>query len=107
MMKGEFVFVYITAKDKDEARKIGKAIVEKRLTACVNILDGMNSMYWWNGKIEDDNEAVIIAKTKGSLLNELITEVKSVHSYSCPCIVALPVLNGNKDFLDWITNQTK
>jgi periplasmic divalent cation tolerance protein len=67
----------------------------------------MNSMYWWNGKIEDDNEAVIIAKTKGSLLNELITEVKSVHSYSCPCIVALPVLNGNKDFLDWITNQTK
>ena len=98
--------VYITAKDKEEARKIGRELVETRLAACVNIIDNMNSMYWWEGEIQDDNEAVLIAKTKESLVPELIKKVKSLHSYSCPCIVSLPILDGNKEYLDWLEKET-
>jgi len=99
--------VYITAKDKAEARKIGRELVESRLAACVNIIDGVNSIYWWEGKVQDEAEAVLIAKTKESLVPELIEKVKSLHSYTCPCVVSLPVLGGNPDFLSWIERETK
>lgn len=99
--------VYITAKNKEEAGKIGKELVKARLAACVNIIDKMNSLYWWEGKIQDDNEAVLIAKTKESLVKELVKKVKSIHSYSCPCIISLPILDGNKDYLDWLEKETK
>ncbi len=99
--------VYITAKDKQEARKIGKALVEARLAACVNIIDGMNSMYWWENQVQDDNETVLIAKTKASLVKKLIEKVKSLHSYSCPCIITLPIGEGNKEYLEWIEKETK
>ena len=99
--------VYMTAKDKDEARKIGQELVKARLAACVNIIDNMNSMYWWEGEVQDDHEAILIAKTKESLVPELIKKVKSIHSYSCPCIVSLPILEGNKDYLKWLQNETK
>lgn len=99
--------VYITASNKEEARKIGRILVEERLAACVNIFDGMNSMYWWEGKIQDDNETVIIAKTKESLVSKVIEKVKSVHSYSCPCVISVPISGGNADFLKWIEKETK
>ena len=75
-----FNFVYITTKDKDEAKKIGKALLEERLVACVNIIDNMNSLYWWEGAIQDDNETILIAKTKGSLVSEVIEKVKSLQT---------------------------
>jgi len=100
-------FIYITAKDKEEARKIGRILVSERLAACVNILDGMNSMYWWDGKVQDDNEAVLIAKTRESLVSALIEKVKSVHSYSCPCVVSMPVVGGNIDYLRWVEKETE
>jgi periplasmic divalent cation tolerance protein len=99
--------VYITAGDKDEARRIGQELVESRLAACVNIVDGMNSMYWWQGELQDETEAVLIAKTKESLVPELIERVKSMHSYDCPCVVSLPILDGNADFLKWVEDETK
>jgi periplasmic divalent cation tolerance protein len=99
--------VYITARDKDEARRIGQELVESRLAACVNIVDGMNSMYWWQGELQDETEAVLIAKTKESLVPELIERVKSMHSYDCPCVVSLPILDGNADFLKWVEDETK
>ena len=99
--------VYITTKDKAEARKIGQELVKTRLAACINIIDNMNSMYWWQGKIQDDNEAILIAKTKQSLVKKLIKKVKSLHSYSCPCIISLPILEGNKDYLQWLSKETK
>lgn len=99
--------VYITAEDKDEARAIGRELVESRLAACVNIIDGVNSFYWWDGEIQDDDEAVLIAKTKEALVPELIEKVKSLHSYECPCIVSMPILDGNADFLQWIEDETK
>jgi periplasmic divalent cation tolerance protein len=100
-------FIYITAKDKTDAKKIGRILVEERLSACVNIIENMDSIYWWDGKVQEDNEVVLIAKTKESLVRELIERVKSLHSYSCPCVVALPITDGNKDFLNWIDKETK
>ena len=99
--------IYITTKNKDEARRIGKELLKLRLAACVNIIDNINSLYWWEGKIQDDNEVILIAKTKESLVKELIEKVKSLHSYSCPCIISLPILDGNKAYLEWLKKETK
>jgi periplasmic divalent cation tolerance protein len=67
----------------------------------------MNSLYWWNGEIQDNREVILIAKTRESLVPELIEKVKSMHSYECPCIVSLPILDGNLGFLDWIAAETR
>ncbi len=99
--------IYITAGSMDEARVIGKELVSTRLAACVNIIDGITSFYWWEGEIQEDREVTIIAKTKESLVPELIERVKSIHSYDCPCIVSLPIEDGNKPFLDWIKEETR
>jgi len=99
--------IYITAESMDEARAIAKELVLNRLAACANIIDRMNSLYWWNGEIQDDREVIIIAKTKESLVPELIERVKSIHSYECPCIVSLPIVDGNPAFLEWIGAETK
>jgi periplasmic divalent cation tolerance protein len=98
--------IYITVGSPDEASRIGRDIVERRLVACVNIVERIGSLYWWEGKIAQENESLIIAKTKTSLVSRVIDAVKSLHSYSCPCIVALPITEGNEDFLSWVRRET-
>lgn len=100
-------FIYMTAGSRDEARKIGKELVAAGLAACVNILDNMNSFYKWQGEIQDDTEVVIIAKTTEDRVPALIEKVKALHSYDCPCIVAIPVSAGNQAFLDWVAAEVK
>ena len=100
-------FIYITAGNMDEAKKISRKLISRRLAACVNIIDNMHSMFWWEDEIQEDKEVILIAKTRESLVTELIETVKSVHSYDCPCIVSLPISDGNKAFLDWIVQQTQ
>ena len=100
-------FVYMTAGSKDEARNIGKELVSSKLAACVNILDNMNSFYMWDGELQDDNEVVMIAKTTQDRVPDLVQKVKALHSYDCPCIVSLPVTDGNQAFLDWIVEQVR
>ncbi|MCK5248778.1 MAG: divalent-cation tolerance protein CutA [Spirochaetaceae bacterium] len=97
--------VYMTACSTEEARKIGKTLLTSKLAACVNIIGNMNSIYIWKGEVQDDEEAILIAKTTESLVPALVEKVKSIHSYDCPCIVSLPVINGNKAFLNWIVEQ--
>jgi periplasmic divalent cation tolerance protein len=97
----------MTASSKAEAQKIGKALVDSRLAACVNILDNMQSIYRWEEKIQEDSEVVLIAKTTETLVPRLIDKVKSLHSYDCPCIVSLPVLDGYPPFLDWIKSEVE
>jgi len=99
--------VYITTSTVEEARTIGKALVSERLAAGANIIDRINSIYWWEEQIQDKNEAILIAKTQASRVPELIEKVKSMHSYICPCIVSLPVLDGNRMFLDWVVEETR
>ncbi|MBI4411376.1 MAG: divalent-cation tolerance protein CutA [Deltaproteobacteria bacterium] len=101
-----YAVVYITCSNRTEADKIGRTLVEERLAACVNIIDGMNSIYRWEGKIEEAKETVLIAKTRETLVKKLIEKAKSLHSYDCPCIVALPITDGNHDFLVWIEKTT-
>ncbi len=97
--------IYITTEDKAEARNIGKVLVEERLAACVNIIDGMESMFWWEGEAQSEKETILIAKTTADRLDDLTVKVKEVHSYDCPCIVALPIQGGNPDFLSWIAEE--
>jgi periplasmic divalent cation tolerance protein len=98
--------VYMTAASKDEALAIGTALVEQRLAACANVIDGMISVYRWEGKVQHDAEAVLIAKTREELVPALTEKVKALHSYTCPCVVALPITGGNGAFLDWIAAET-
>jgi periplasmic divalent cation tolerance protein len=100
-------FIYMTAGSKEEARKIGQELVVARLAACVNILDNMNSFYMWQGEVQDDTEVVIIAKTTEDRVPALIEKVSALHSYDCPCIVAIPVSGGNQAFLDWVAAEVK
>lgn len=100
------LFIYITAKDKNQARDIGKTLVTENLVACVNIIGGVNSLYFWEGKLCDDTEAVLVAKTVDMNLEKIVNRVKKLHTYKVPCIVALPIMGGNKDFLDWVMSET-
>lgn len=97
--------IYMTVGSKEEARKIGKELVADRLAACVNILDNMNSFYRWDGKIQDDTEVVMIAKTTENRVADLIKKVTALHSYDCPCIVNFPIAGGHQPFLDWIAEE--
>lgn len=98
------LFVYVTTESKEEARKIGARLVEEMLVACVNIVDGIESMFWWKDKIEIANEALFVAKTTEENMDVVIETIKKMHSYEVPCIVSLPITNGNPDFLKWISN---
>ena len=99
--------IYITASGMDEAQTVGRALVSERLAACVNIIENMRSMYWWEGEIQEDREVVLLAKTRESLVERLVGRVKELHSYDVPCVVSLPILKGNRAFLDWIVEETE
>lgn len=101
------MFAYMTAGSKDEARNIGRALVESELAACVNIIDHMESLYRWQGRIETDQETVLIAKTTAHHVEALKRKVVSMHSYECPCILAFPVAAGHEPFLKWVREQVK
>jgi len=98
--------VYVTASNKDEAMKIGDKVVSMRLAACANVYDGVTSIYWWEGERQKADEAVLIMKTRESHLPELEKAVKEAHSYSCPCIVAIPLVHASKDYAEWIVRET-
>lgn len=99
-------FVYITAEHASEARAIGRALVEERLAACANILEGKHSLYRWEGEIQEETEAVLIAKTREDLVAALTERVIALHSYDCPCVVAMPIAGGNNAFIEWIHAET-
>jgi periplasmic divalent cation tolerance protein len=101
------MFVYATAGDAAEARRIGRAVVEERLAACANVIDAMASIYWWEGKLQEADEAVLILKTTEDRLTALIERVRALHSYDCPCIEALAVTGGYPPFLDWVARETQ
>ena len=98
--------VYMTAGSRDEARKIGQALLESNLVACVNIIDNMNSLFMWEGALQDDQEVIVIGKTTEQRIPALIEKVNALHSYDCPCVLSIPVENGNPEFLAWIRNET-
>ena len=100
------VLVYTTWPSIVEAERAGRAIVEKRLAACVNILPGMISHYWWQKKIERAQEAVAIFKTRAALADALGKAVKESHSYTTPSIMVLPIESVDADYQKWIVEET-
>ena len=99
--------IYVTAESKDEALRIGRSLVEARLAACANILPPMTSVYRWEGAVQEDSEVALILKTRQELVESLTERIKELHSYDCPCVVALPIIGGNPDFLQWIDSETR
>ena len=106
MTESNCCLVYMTAETAEEARSLGRMLVEARLAACANVIANMVPIYWWEGQVEEGSEAVLIAKTRRDLLDQVIKLVKERHSYDCPCVVAVPIDSGNPAFLDWIVAET-
>jgi periplasmic divalent cation tolerance protein len=106
MSNSEYVVVFVTAKAGEEAGLISKVLLEQRKAACINIIEGVNSTYRWNGNIESAHENLLIIKTRASLLDEIIRIVKELYSGDVPEIIALPVIGGSRDYLDWVGKET-
>ena len=104
-MKRSYIVILVTAKDKKEADKIARGLLEAKLIACANIIHGVRSLFWWQGKVDSSNEVLLVLKTKRSLFKKVMDEVKSLHSYQTPEIIALPLAAGSKDYLDWISSS--
>jgi len=103
----ESAVLIVTAADAEEARRIAEVLLKQRKAASVNIVPGVNSLFWWHGKIDSAEENLLIVKTKTPLLNEVIKLVKENHSYEIPQIIALPIVGGNQDYLAWIDGEVK
>jgi periplasmic divalent cation tolerance protein len=100
-----YAFVYITTSGGEESKNIGRILVEERLSACVNIVASIESIYLWRGDIEDDEESLLIAKTKVGNIDKIIKRVKEIHSYETPAILAIPIIEGSKDYLDYLDSE--
>jgi periplasmic divalent cation tolerance protein len=102
-----YVLLYVTASDAEEAKKIGKEMVSRRLAACANVVEKIHSVYWWKGKLEEDSEAILILKTKKDKIQDVVNAVREIHSYENPAVVAIPILGGSEDFLCWIGEEVR
>jgi len=103
----DMIFVYITAGTPDEARHIGRILVEERLAACINMIDGMTSIFRWDGEMQEGSEVVMIAKTRAMLFEALAARVRELHSYTTPCIVELPLGRIDPAFGAWLAAETE
>ena len=101
------IVVLITATSMGEAETIGKALIEGRMAACVNISAGVRSLFRWQGKIEDQEEVLLLVKSRSDLLPSIIEAVKRLHSYTVPEVIALPILDGSSDYLAWIDETVR
>ena len=102
----QFVVVLVTATSITEAEKISKALLKKNVAACVNIIPGLTSFFSWKGKLQKATELLLVIKTRKDLFKKLEKEIKANHSYSVPEIISLPILEGSKDYLDWLKLET-
>lgn len=104
---GEPRLLYVTTENRNEARSIGEILVNRKLCACVNILDGMESMYFWEGEVQSDKECILLVKTTSVYVEEVTSAIIKHHSYDVPCVISLPLSasEGNKEYLQWIKNS--
>jgi periplasmic divalent cation tolerance protein len=99
---GEHIVVFITTTDEEEAGLISRVLLKQRKAACINIVPGISSLFWWRGKINSAQESLLVVKTKAPLLDEVIQLVKEIHSSDVPEIIALPIVGGNQEYLEWV-----
>ena len=99
--------VYCAVGSRDAALELGRVLVTERLAACANVLDGVASVYHWNGAVQEDREAVLILKTRAALAAQVIERLRALHTYECPGIVSWPLTAGHRDYLEWIARETR
>jgi periplasmic divalent cation tolerance protein len=103
----EYLLVISTVSNKDEGNAMAQKIVEERLAACVTVTSAVQSFYWWEERISNDQEFILFIKTKTSLFPKLEERIKALHSYQVPEIIALPIHTGSKDYLGWLHRNTR
>ena len=101
------IVVLITTGSEDEARSIARILVEKELVACVNVLPGLQSIFRWEGQVVEEQECLLVAKTVSVAFNRVATEVKSIHSYRLPEVIALQIQQGLPEYLSWVGEAVK
>lgn len=105
MENEEKVVIYITTGTDEEAQKVAEVLLRRRKAACVSILPGVSSIFWWQDKLDSAQETLLIVKTKASLVDEIVSLVTEIHSYDVPEIIALPIMGGNRHYLEWIGKE--
>lgn len=100
----DYIQVFTTTEKKEDAVRIAKILLEKRLAGCIQIIGPVSSLYWWKGKMEESEEWLCIIKSEKSLYNELEKTIKDNHPYEVPEIIAVPIIMGNQDYLDWLNS---
>jgi len=103
----ELCTCYVTCGSMEEAERIGRALVERREAACVNIVPRIVSIYRWEGEVQHDEEVLLLVKTRRSLVDAVVRTVRELHSYEVPCVTALPVIGGHADYLAWVADETQ
>mmetsp|Transcript_13438 Transcript_13438/g.18388 ORF Transcript_13438/g.18388 Transcript_13438/m.18388 type:complete len:112 (-) Transcript_13438:178-513(-) len=98
--------VYVTVPDKETGKKIASALLESRLAACVNIIPGVESMYWWDGAVQTDSELLLMIKTRQALVSDLAAKVQEVHPYDTPEVIAVPITSGSAEYIRWLVEST-
>lgn len=101
------IMVFVTTSTTDEARMIGQILVEEGLVACCNIIQSIESVFKWQGKLRIERESLMICKTREGLFSSVEKRVKQLHSYEVPEIIAVPVTQGSKNYLDWVVKETE
>lgn len=102
-----FIIVVMTAPNKQEAANIVRTLLEERLIACANILDSVHSVFWWKGKIEEEEEVLVLMKSQQTLFKKLSERITELHSYDVPEILALPITEGSPLYLEWMKSCLK
>jgi periplasmic divalent cation tolerance protein len=105
-MTNEYIQVFTTVEKREDADRIASTVVHTRVAACAQVLGPIRSTYWWKGKVEEAGEWLCMMKTRQDLFPALEKEIKSIHPYEVPEIVALPIVAGSKSYLDWIGEET-
>jgi len=101
----EYVVLFITTAADEEAQLISRVLLEQRKAACINIVPRVSSLFWWQGNIDSAQESLLVVKTRASLVAEIVQLVKEIHSNDVPEIIALPIVGGNQDYLEWLDRE--
>ncbi len=102
----DYIVIYCTVPNKKEGRDIAKVLIKKKFAACVNIIDKLDSIFSWNGKMMEEREAMMIIKTKKDLFERVSHVIQEMHSYNVPEVIALPIVNADETYLKWIAHET-
>ncbi len=102
-----YIVVFITSSNIEEANKISSELVEKKIVACVNVVPSVKSVFRWQGKVCNEDEVLLVAKTRLSAFGQLKSKVQELHSYDVPEIIAMPIIAGSEDYLEWLGSETR